>query len=86
MGTATITWTPPALNTDGSAAANLTGFRIYYGTTATNLSQSVNVSGPTVTSYTVTGLASGTVYFAVSAVNSLGIYSVRTNVVSRIVP
>ena len=85
-GTATLTWTPPSLNTDASAADNLTGFRIYFGTSATNLTQSLDVAGPTVTSYTVTGLASGTVYFAVSAMNSLGVVGVKTNVVSKVIP
>jgi hypothetical protein len=74
------------LNTDSSAADNLTGFRIYYGTSATNLTQSLDVAGSTVTSYTVTGLASGTVYFAVSAMNSLGVVGARTNVVSKVIP
>ena len=85
-GTATLTWTPPSLNTDGSAADNLTGFRIYFGTSPTNLTQSIDVAGPMVTSYTVTGLASGTVYFAVSAMNSLGVVGVKTNVVSKVIP
>jgi hypothetical protein len=85
-GTATLTWTPPSLNTDGSAADNLTGFRIYFGTSPTNLTQSLDVAGPMVTTYTVTGLASGTVYFAVSAMNSLGVVGVKTNVVSKVIP
>jgi len=80
-----VTWTPPTLNTDGSAATDLTGFRIYYGTSASNLAQSIDVAGATVTSYVVTGLAAGTYYFAVSAINAAGVLSVRTNLVSTVI-
>jgi hypothetical protein len=84
-GSATVTWTPPTLNMDGSTATDITGFRIYYGTSASDLAQSVDVTSSTVTSYTVTGLATGTYYFAVSAVNSAGVTSRRTNLVSTVI-
>jgi hypothetical protein len=80
-----VTWTPPTLNTDGSAAADITGFRVFYGTSASDLPQSVDVAGSAVTSYTVTGLATGTYYFAVAAVNSAGVLSVKTNQVSMVI-
>ena len=83
--TATLTWTPPTVNTDGSAASDLTGYRIYYGTDATNLAQSIDVAGPAITSYVVAGLAPGTYYFAVAAVSSSGGLGVRTNAVSTVV-
>lgn len=84
-GSATLTWTPPTLNSDGSAATDLTGFRIYFGTNAANLTQSVDVAGATVTSHVITGLSLGTYYFAVVAINSLGVLSNRTNVVSKVI-
>jgi hypothetical protein len=66
-GTATLSWTPPTTNTDGTPVTTLTGYHVYYGTSQTNLTQSVAISGATTTSYEVTGLAAGTWYFAVAA-------------------
>jgi hypothetical protein len=79
---ATLDWTPPTENTDGSALTNLGGYTIYYGTSAANLTQSLKVTNPGLTVYTVTNLASGTWYFAVSSFNTSGVESPRTNVVS----
>lgn len=81
-GSATLSWTAPTTNTDGSALTNLTGFVISYGTSATALTQQVSVSGASATSYTVTGLASGTWYFSVAAVASDGTQSVPSNPVT----
>ena len=81
-GSATLSWTAPTSNTDGSALTDLSGFVISYGTTATNLSQQVTISSASTTSYTLTGLATGTWYFAVAAVASDGTQSVPSNPVS----
>jgi len=80
-GSAALSWTAPTTNTDGSAAA-LSGFVVSYGTSPTDLSQQVNVSGATTTSYTVTGLTAGTWYFTVTAVASDGTESTPSNPVS----
>jgi hypothetical protein len=66
-GTATLSWTPPTTNTDGTPVTTLTGYHIYWGTTQAALTQSVAISGASTTSYEVTGLAAGTWYFAVAA-------------------
>jgi fibronectin type III domain protein len=66
-GTATLSWTPPTTNTDGTPVTTLAGYHVYYGTSQAALTQSVAISGPTTTSYEVTGLAAGTWYFAVAA-------------------
>lgn len=81
-GSATLSWTAPTTNTDGSALTDLAGFVINYGTSATALTQQVSVSGASATSYTVTGLAAGTWYFAVAAVASDGTQSVPSNPVT----
>jgi len=74
------------MNTDGSAASDLTGYRIFYGTEASNLLQSIDVAGSAMTSYVASGLTSGTYYFAVAALSSSGGLGLRTNVVSTVVP
>jgi hypothetical protein len=85
-GTATVSWAAPTMNTDGSALTNLAGYVIYYGTSQTNLSQSAQVSGGGVTSYTLTGLTSGTWYFAVAAYTSTGTQSAPSSGGSKTIP
>lgn len=82
-GTATLAWTPPTNNEDGSSLANLAGYRIYYGTSAGALTQFVQISNPGVASYVVEGLAAATWYFGVRAYSSGGIESNVSNVASK---
>jgi trimeric autotransporter adhesin len=78
----TLIWSPPTKNTDGSSLTDLTGYRIYYGTSANSLTQSATVSGGSTASYTLTGLTSGTWYLAIASVStSLG-ESAKSSVVS----
>ena len=82
-GTATVSWTPPTANTDGSALTNLAGYRVAYGRSATELDQSADVDSVGVTTYTVNNLATGQWFFAVYAVNSGGIESDVSNVATK---
>jgi hypothetical protein len=81
-GSATLDWTPPTANSDGSALTNLAGYTVYYGTSPDNLTQSVKVSNPGLTAYTVSNLTSGTWYFAVTSYSSAGVESTRSGVIS----
>jgi len=76
----TLSWTVPQQNTDGSSPTNLAGYRIYYGSTPTNLNQVVTVEG-NVTSYVLNQLAAGTWYFAVAAYNTAQVESALSSVV-----
>jgi hypothetical protein len=82
-GNATLSWTPPTENTDGSNLSNLAGFRIQYGTSPTALTQTIQISNPGVVTYDVTGLNAGNWYFAIRAYNSGGAESANSNVVSK---
>lgn len=82
-GAATVTWTRPTTNVDGTSLTNLTGYRILYGNSANNLSQSWAVNDPAATSTTIAALPSGTWYFTVRAVNSAGRESDNSNVVTK---
>jgi hypothetical protein len=84
-GSATVSWTVPTENSDGSTATNLSGFNVYYGTDSGNLSQKVAVKSITQTSQGFSGLASGTWYFAVTTVNSAGLESDQSNSASATV-
>ena len=81
-GTATLSWTAPTANTNGTPVTTLTGFHIYYGTSENALTQSIAVSGAKTTTYEITGLASGTWYFAVAADAADGTESARSAVES----
>lgn len=82
-GTAEISWTPPTANTNGSTLTNLGGYDIYYGTSATSLTQKVQITNVGVTNYVIGGLTSGTWYFAVSAYTTAGVQSGLSSVVSK---
>jgi hypothetical protein len=74
-GSATLTWTPPTTNTDGSALADLAGYKIYWGTTQGSYPNSVTLTNPGLTSYVVTNLVPGTYFFVATALNSAQVES-----------
>lgn len=81
-GVATLDWMPPTENSDGTTLTNLAGYTVYYGSSPSDLTQSVKVTNPGLTAYTVTGLTSGTWYFAVTSYSADGVESSRTGTVS----
>jgi hypothetical protein len=82
-GMATLSWVAPTLNTNGTAVTDLTSYTIYYGTSSTALTQSVNVPGGTSTSYVVSSLSAGTWFFAVAANASDGTQSAKSTIGSK---
>lgn len=62
-GGVTLSW-------NAVTASGLSGYRLHYGTSPRSYGTTVGVGN--VTSYTVTGLASGTYYFAVTTLSSSG--------------
>jgi Putative Ig domain len=82
-GSATLSWTAPTVNADGSALTDLAGYNIYYGQSADALSHTVSVSDPSVVTYTLPNLGSGTWYFSITSVTSTSAESALTNVVSK---
>jgi len=82
-GTATINWTPPTANNDGTTLTNLASYRIVYGRATDTLDQSAFVDNPGLSSYTVNNLATGTWYFGVVAVNQSGGESTVSNIASK---
>jgi hypothetical protein len=83
LGSATLSWTPPTQNTDGSPIDALGGYRILYGTSAATLTQSVGVMNPSLSSYVVTNLSPATWYFAVVAISASGAESTPSGVASK---
>ena len=81
--TATLSWTAPTKNADGSPITGLAGYHVYYGTDPNHFTQTIKISGAASTKYVVNGLAAGTYYFAVSAYNTAGQESVKSNIASK---
>jgi Putative Ig domain len=82
-GSASLAWTPPLTNTDGSSLNDLTGFVVLYGTAPDQLSLSRAIDNPSVNRYVVENLTSGTWYFAVQAVNAVGVRSPLSGMASK---
>lgn len=84
-GSAVLTWSVPTQNVDGSALSDLTGYKIYYGTSSGSLTSSVSVSGGATTTATITGLTTGTTYyFAIASISSSGGESNKSNTASKV--
>ena len=82
-GTATLNWTAVTQNTNGTALVDLAGYKVYYGTSAGSMSNVVVLANPSVNSYIVSNLSSGTWYFGVVAYASDGSQSTLSNVGSK---
>ena len=78
MGQVTLNWMAPTQNVDGTALMDLAGYRIHYGTTSRNYTDSVPVSNPTTTSRSLS-LISGDYYFAMTALDQQGEESAYSN-------
>lgn len=82
-GTALLSWSPPAENTDGSTLEDLMGYRIYYGNSSGSYSESITINSTGITSYLVENLSSGQWYFVMTAVNSSNVESGYSNEASK---
>jgi len=83
QGSATLSWSPPTSNVDGTPVTNLAGYRVKYGQMASDLSETVSVPHPDVTSVVIENLSVGTWYFAVSAYTTANIESDLSNLAQK---
>jgi hypothetical protein len=93
--TATVNWTRPTTNTDGSALAVcaagvtsgpcLAGYRVFrrVGSTDMNGAEMTPVAGGATASRAFTGLGAGVHNFGVEAVNADGVPSVMSNIAAK---
>jgi len=86
MGSATLSWTPPTQNTDGSPLTNLAGYKIYWGTTLGNYPNSATIMNPGITTYVVQNLTPSTYYFVTTAINGAGAESSFSNAATKTIP
>jgi hypothetical protein len=71
-GAATLSWTPPQTNTDGSALTDLANYRIYWGTAQNNYPNSKVVPSSAGSTAIVDQLTPATWYFVVTAIDTQG--------------
>jgi hypothetical protein len=78
-----VSWVAPTTNTNGTPLINLAGFRIYYGTSSTSLTQSTTVNNVAARSATISPLVPGTWYFKVRAINTSQVESSDSNIAAK---
>lgn len=79
-GTASLNWTQPTQNTDGTILTDLAGYKLYYGTDPNNLTNTIDIPNGNTLSYTIQGLTAGTLYyFNMSSYNTSNVEGPRTN-------
>jgi Putative Ig domain len=83
LGSATLSWNPPTGNVDGTTLTDLSGYRIYYGRNADQLTRTIVINNPGLTRYVVENLATAKWYFTMTSVNSTGVESRRSPTVSK---
>jgi hypothetical protein len=81
--TATLRWTAPTQNVDGTALTNLSGYQVSYGTASKSYCSTLSAAAG-VTSVVIEGLEPGTWYFAVKAVNAAGKVSEFSNEAAKL--
>jgi len=85
LGSATLDWTAPTQNEDGTDLTDLAGFKLYWGTTPGNYTDSVTIDNPTVTTYLVENLAPGTYEFVATSFNEEGVESRYSGAATKVV-
>jgi hypothetical protein len=84
VASVTLTWSKPTTNADGTPLTDLAGYKVFYGNASRQYSYNLSVSGASVTSTVLEGLASGTTwYFSVKSVTSGGVESDYSGEVTR---
>lgn len=81
LGSATVSWSPPATNVDGTPVTDLAGFRVFYGTDPNAMTQKLELPDAQLRSVSVEELRPGTYYFIVKAYTSAAMESAASTVV-----
>jgi len=86
-GSATLKWTPPSHNNDGSALTNLAGYKLYVSNDADppGGGSVIEIANPSATSYVVEGLSAGTWTFRMTSLSASGAESLSSNSATKVV-
>ncbi|MCG8054783.1 MAG: putative Ig domain-containing protein [Candidatus Thiodiazotropha endolucinida] len=84
-GSVSLNWVAPATRTDGSSLdlSEISGYRLYMGTSNSNLSPVMDVDDCTISNHVFENLETGTYYFAITAYDLSGNESDLSNVVAK---
>ena len=80
-----LSWSPPTLNTDGSALTDAAGYVIRYGSQLGALNTQISISSANTTSAVIENLTKGTWYFEIATINTAGVLSQFTAVVNVVI-
>ena len=86
LGSATLDWTAPTQNEDGSELTDLAGYKLYWGTTPGTYPNSATIDNPSVTTYVVDNLSPGTYQFVATSYNTAGVESQYSGIATRVIP
>ena len=75
IGSATLSWLPPTESVDGSPIGELSGYRLLYGQSSGDYTQTVAINNPGITRYMIEGLTSGEWFFAIQTIDAGGLVS-----------
>ena len=80
-----LSWTAPSTRTDGTSLplSELVGYRVYYGTSPTEMTLQEDIIGVSETSTSYSNLGPGVYYFAVTVYDVDGLESSFSQVVSK---
>ncbi len=72
-----LSWSAPSSRSDGNylSVSDLAGYKVYMGSSESNMTQLVDLNDYNITGYTVDNLESGSYYFAVTAYDNDGLES-----------
>jgi hypothetical protein len=86
-GSMSLQWTAPVTRADGTplSLSDINGYRIYYGASAGNYPNTVNVSDGTAQSATVTNVPVGTYYVVMTTYDVNALESPFSSMVIKIV-
>ncbi len=85
-GTANLSWSKPAQNTNGSPLTDLAGFIVRYGKSAAALTSQISVGSPNATNVEIGNLAAGSWFFEVAAVNAANVVGQFSALVGKVIP
>ena len=82
-----LSWSAPSTRTDGTplSLSELVGYRVYYGTSPDALQLQEEIVGVSETGVSISNLAPGTYYFAVTAYDVDGLESGFSQIVSKVI-
>jgi ABC-type Fe3+-hydroxamate transport system substrate-binding protein len=79
-----LEWTAPTTRSDNTplSLSEIQGYRVYYGTSPSDMTMLVDLNDDTITDFTVDSIPSGNYYFAVTAYDMDGVESGFSNIIN----